>query len=315
MVNKELKNTSDILRFLNPYFTEKKFRILNKAVKLIQGMHSKKIKYDNIYLNRGDGSKLRVCVYYPIEKRENVPGILWIHGGGYAFGTPEQDEVYIKRFIDKSGCVVVSPDYRLSTENPYPAALIDCYRALVWLKKNGSKYGMRQDQIMIGGTSAGGGLTIAVSLYAKDRKKVSLAYQMPIYPMIDDRMETASSINNESAVWNTKSNKIAWKLYLGELFGRKEIPSYAAPARATDLTGLPPTCSFVGSLDPFRDETIEMMKKLKASGVEVNYKVFKGCFHGFDIICPGASISKEATKFLMDNFEYAVKNYFSPQSE
>ncbi len=172
---------------------------------------------------------------------------------------------------------------------------------------------MRDDQIMVGGDSAGGGLAIAVSLYARDKNEVAIAFQMPLYPMIDDRMLTLSAADNDAPVWNSKSNLVGWRLYLGELFGKPSVPAYAAPARAADLYGLPPACSFVGGIEPFRDETAAYVRKLRSSCVPVHYKVFDGCFHAFDVMCPKSGVAREASDFLIDRFRYAVKNYFSGQ--
>jgi acetyl esterase/lipase len=241
-----------------------------------------------------------------------VPGILWIHGGGYAIGVPEQDEGFIQRFIDESGAVVIAPDYTLSGEKPYPAALDDCYAALLWLRDKGERYGMRSDQIFIGGDSAGGGLTAAVSLLARDKGDVNIAFQMLLYPMLDDR-PTATSKENYAPLWNTKSNYNAWKLYLCQRYGSSDVPAYAAPARATDYSGLPPTCSFVGSVEPFRDETETYIQNLQEAGIKVAFKLFDGCFHAFDMVCGKSKIGKEATSFLMENFKYATQNYFAEQ--
>ena len=165
---------------------------------------------------------------------------------------------------------------------------------------------------MVGGESAGGGLTTALSLYARDKGEVNIAFQMPLYPMIDDRMITESARNNNAPVWNSNLNERAWKLYLGELYG-KDVPMYAAAARATDYKNLPPTVTFVGDLEPFRDETIEYVENLKKAGVPVKFEVYKGCYHGFDIACPDADISKKAIKFFIESFKYAVNNYFAAQ--
>ena len=124
----------------------------------------KKVKYEQIFVPRTDGSPLRLCLYMPPEGCHNAPGLLWMHGGGYALGLPEQDYAFIERFVLASGCFVVAPDYRKSTKAPYPAALHDCYQALLWLKEYGTSYGARKDQIFIGGDSAGGGLCAALSL-------------------------------------------------------------------------------------------------------------------------------------------------------
>lgn len=313
MIHPELRNRGSLIRAFWPFYTERKFRFVNFVLSVVKGKCRSKLNFEQKIITRADGSNLRICIYSPLTPATDVPGLLWIHGGGYASGLPEFDEVFIRRFVEESGCVVVSPDYRLSFETPYPAALEDCYSALLWLKEHGGEYGMRPNQIMVGGDSAGGGMTAAITLFARDKKEVAIAFQMPLYPMLDDRMDTESAAGNDAPIWNSKSNYIAWKLYLGDLFGKAEIPEYAAPSRAEDYTNLPPACSFVGSLEPFRDETMAYMVKLKESGTLVHFKVFEGCFHGFDIVSPKSSVAKEAISFLMENFKYAVENYFSEQ--
>jgi acetyl esterase/lipase len=301
------------IRFVIPKFTERIFRISASAITMMKGKCRSELKYEQIFIPRPDGSKLRLCIYSPLSPKINVPGLLWIHGGGYGLGTPEQDEAFIKRFVDASGCVVISPDYTLSIDKPYPAALDDCYAALLWLKENGGKYGARDDQLFVGGDSAGGGLAAAVSLYARDKGEVAIAFQMPLYPMIDDRMDTESATDNNAPLWNSKSNRIGWTLYLGDLFGKDDVPAYAAPARADDFSRLPPTCTYVGSVEPFRDETVAYIKKLRSNGVPVSFKIFEGCFHGFDLVCPKSNAAREAVGFLMDGFRYAAKNYYAGQ--
>ena len=290
-------------------------KVTKMMCRLLRGRHSNKMRYEQQYITRPDGSKLRICVYTPLQRKENVPGLLWIHGGGYAIGIPEQDDEFILRFVEASGCLVVSPDYTLSLDKPYPAALDDCYAALLWLAEHGGEYGVRKDQIFVGGDSAGGGLAAAVSLYARDncvrdKHGVKIAYQMLVYPMLDDR-HTGSSADNNAPLWHTTVNDASWKVYLGDLYGRADVPIYAAPGRAEDLTGLPPTCSYVGGIEPFHDETVAYMERLQKCGVPVHFKVFEGCFHAFDIMCPDAEVTKEAVRFLVDSFNYAVGNYFS----
>ena len=302
-----------MIRRILPHFTERTFRVANQILNLTRNRCREQLNFEVRWISRPDGSRLRLCIYSPLIPKSQVPGLLWIHGGGYAMGIPEMDHLRIRRFIAASGCVVVAPDYRLSSQSPYPAALEDCYAALLWLKTHGGEYGMREDQIMVGGNSAGGGLTAALSLYARDRGEVAIAYHMPLYPMLDDRMETASSRENDAPVWNSESNRIAWRLYLGDQAGGPDVPAYAAPARAADLTGLPPTCTFVGSIDPFRDETLAYVEKLTADGIPVNFREFPGCFHAFEIICPRSTVAREAWTFLLESFSYAVDHYFSSQ--
>jgi acetyl esterase/lipase len=137
---------------------------------------------------------------------------------------------------------------------------------------------------------------------------------MPIYPMIDDRMESESARDNNAPLWNSKLNAMAWNFYLSDLKTRHQpVPYDAAPARAGNYTNLPPTMTYVGELEPFRDETLAYVENLKNAGVPVEFVEFKGCFHGFDIFVPNASVSKQATEFAMTCFANAVDNYFAPQ--
>nr|AXS01252.1 Alpha beta hydrolase fold-3 domain protein [uncultured bacterium] len=276
---------------------------------------SRSLIYEQKWIKRPDGSDLRICLYLPkkpVKKPvEKTSGLLWIHGGGYSFGTPELEESFIKRFIAANDCVVVSPDYRLSIDAPYPAALEDCYTALLWLNDHCDEYNIRKDQLIAGGDSAGGGLTAALCLYARDKKEVKIAFQMPLYPMLDDRNNTESIKDNDAPVWNEKANCIGWKMYLGSLFETQNVPCYAAPARAADFSNLPPAISFVGGVDPFRDETITFMDKLKENNIPVHFKIFEGCFHSFDFLCTRTKAAKQAVSFLMDSFKYAAENYFA----
>lgn len=310
-IHPELRLAGRFIRFILPQFTERFFNFANLFLDNI-GLPdiSRGIESEVIYIERDDGSLIRTRIYYPRELGENVPGLLWIHGGGYALGVPETEVVFIEDFVKETGCFVVAPDYTNSPTAPYPAAFDDCYTALLWLKENGHKYGMRSDQIFVGGDSAGGGLCAAVCLKARDTGDVNIAFQMPLYPMLDDRMITPSSQNNDAPLWNTASNETAWKLYLGELYGTDNVPTYASPARETDYSGLPPTLTYIGDIEPFYDETVIYVENLRNAGVAVHFKVFPGCFHGFDLLS-FTSPSKQAHDFLLEGFIYASLNYFA----
>lgn len=311
-INPQIRTVGNLIRTVMPHFTESFFGVANFFLdNFISGLNlAYKVNYEEKYITREDGSLLRLCVYSPKDKKTGVPGLLWIHGGGYAIGAPEQDFSFIQDFVLASGCVVVAPDYINSTDVPYPAAFNDCYLALKWLRDNGKNYGMRDDQIFVGGNSAGGGLCASVTLAARDRGDVKIAFQMPLYPMLDDRMITESSQNNDAPIWNTKSNEIAWKLYLGEDYQTDKVSSYAAPARETDYSDLPPTLTYVGTIDPFRDETQIYVDNLNKADVAVQFKLFEGCFHGFDLLFY-TDVAKEARQFLLDGFMYATENYFA----
>lgn len=315
-VNKELKMRGAIIKAVIPSYTKKKFVFFNKVTKALfcGNALTKVVDYKQVFIEREDKTKLRLCVYSPKIKYSNVIGLLWIHGGGYAMGVPEQDIIFIKELMQKNNCVVVSPDYTLSVEKPYPAAIDDCYLALRWLKENSGELKVNTSKLFVGGDSAGGGLTAALSILARDRGEISIAFQMPLYPMLDAR-ETESSRNNNAPVWNTKSNNLAWKLYLGEYYGKDNVPKYASPAFETDYSNLPPTLTYVGDIEPFLDETKEYAQNLKNAGVPVQFKIFKGCFHGFDIVAGKTKIGKEARQFLIEWFDYATKHFSKKQPE
>lgn len=257
------------------------------------------------------GPDIRVRIFKPLNCTVPLPGMLYIHGGGITVGSPDLNLKMTRRFIEAEPCVIVSPHYRRSLEAPYPAALDDCYESLLWMKENAEELGMIPDRFIVAGHSAGGGLTAAVSLKVRDTKAVRIAFQMPIYPMLDDRMLTGSASDNNAPVWNSRANRYAWDRYLRDLQERRlPIPAYAAPARATDYTGLPPTISFVGGLEPFRDETVEYISRLKEAGVPVEFRVFEGCYHAFEVLAPKAAVSREAWHFLYDAFNRYLNLYF-----
>jgi len=181
------------------------------------------------------------------------------------------------------------------------------------MKQNAKALGIRDDQIFVGGNSAGGGLAAATTLYARDKGEVNIAFQMPLYPMLDDRMITESSRDNDAPVWDSISNAIAWKMYLGALHGTDKITKYAAPARETDYSGLPPTYTFVGTIEVFHDEVITYANNLRNAGVSVKIDVYEGCFHAFDQFGRQTKIGKDAIKNLLQEFVYAVDHYFAKQ--
>jgi acetyl esterase/lipase len=148
---------------------------------------------------------------------------------------------------------------------------------------------------------------------ARDRGDVRIAHQLPLYPMIDHRMVTASSQDNDAPLWSSRHNRIAWDLYLGGLAG-DAVPRYASPALETDCSGLPPTTTFVGELDPFLDETAGYVEALRAAGVPVEFRRYPRCYHGFDAVRPGAKASREANQFVCDRFAFAVDHHFAKQA-
>ena len=250
---------------------------------------------------------VKVRLYEPKKKDKLLPGVLYLHGGGYIMGSSEIYDNQCQGIISEIECVIISVDFRLAPEHPFPAPLEDCYAALKWFAENSEELSVDSSRIAVVGGSSGGGLTAALSLLARDRKGPSIVFQMPLYPMIDDRIMTPSS--NEiidGRVWNKKSCQKAWKMYLGSNKG--EVSPYAAPARATDLSGLPPTYTCVGDLDPFRDETMDYAARLRQAGVPTEFHLYPGCFHGFDGIVPTADISQRARKEYITALKFGLQN-------
>ena len=259
---------------------------------------------------------IRLLILRPKEQTaENVPGVLWIHGGGYQ--SLSAKTVFFSRALSltaKYGAVLAAPDYRLSKKHPYPAALHDCYTALRYLKEHAAELGVRSDQIMVGGESAGGGMTAALCMLAHDRGDVAIAYQMPLYPMLDDR-DTPSSADNHAPNWNTKRNHKARKRYLRDAYGTDVVSEYAAPARRKDLSGMPPCYTFVGDIEPFYCETVEYVRRLREAGVEASCDVYPNWFHAYDLLFPGKKVVREAIERFEAHYRFAAAHYFAPQNE
>lgn len=232
-------------------------------------------------------SGLKVRVYTPKNGATEFPGLLWIHGGGHILGTPEMDDGLCLKVAKEVGCIIVAPDYRLAPEFPYPADVEDCYSALVWMTEN---LPVSKDRVAVAGQSAGGGLTAAVAILARDNGDPAIHFQMPLYPMLDYRTVTPSAQQiTDHRVWCKDFNIAAWKMYLGDFSG--DVPAYASPSMADDLSNLPPAYIMVGQLDPFRDESITYAQRLMQAGVPVELHVVPGAFHSFENILPDTAMS------------------------
>jgi acetyl esterase/lipase len=250
-----------------------------------------------------DGHRVQVRIYSPVGEGRDRPCVLWIHGGGYIFGSglePDMRDPRLHGWVAAYGCVVVSIDYRLAPEHPYPAALDDCYAALAWTTGAADELGIDPARIAVVGASAGGGLAAALGLLVRDRGEHAIAFLELIYPMIDDRNDTPSSWNCDGPVLHRSGNLVAWHAYLGHEPGTGDVPAYAAPARADDLRGLPPTWIGVGTLDHFRDECVEYARRLLLADVPTELHVYPGAPHGFELIAPRAAVSRNCEHDLTD---------------
>lgn len=233
-------------------------------------------------------------VHRPAGVSGDLPCVYFMHGGGYVFGTYAMDDLRFDHWCRTLKCVGVSVEYRLAPETPYPGPLEDCYAGLRWVHENAAVLGVDRSRLGIGGASAGGGLAAGLALLARDRGEVSLAFQLLIYPMIDDKRVTESS-TWEVPIWSPRSNRDGWRAYLGELEGG-DVPIYAAAARATKLEGLPPAYIMVGALDGFLDEDVDYAMRMTHASVPVELHVYPGGPHGFDGLLPGTQLARRARK-------------------
>lgn len=264
--------------------------------------------YNVTIANHTNDANIRLRIYQPVDKQSNMPGIYWIHGGGFLFGVPEQDEAQSIRLAKEVGAVVVSVDYRLAPEHPYPAALLDSYDGLAWFAEHAAALGVDKERMAIAGASAGGNLCAALALLARDRGGPNLVLQMPLYPMLDDRLQTpAAQEDIDMRVWNNTSNRYAWRAYLGELAGSESVSQYMAPARATDLAGLPPMYTCVGNLDPFRDDTINYAARMAQAGIAVELHMYPDAYHAFEVMAPTATLSQQAVAEYIRVLNRALK--------
>lgn len=269
--------------------------------------NTKTVNIEDKIITGIDDNELRIRIYKPAHQNKELPVLLWIHGGGFVLGSIEENDPLCAQVVETANCVVVSVDYRLAPEHPYPAPLEDCYSALTWIADNSTKLNIDVNRIGVAGASAGGGLTAGLTLLARDRAYPSICFQMPLYPMINDGNNTPSANEiKEGMVWNQKTNEFGWKCYLGGLHGNVNVPIYAAPARAEDYSNLPYTYTCVGQLDPFRDETIAYVTKLAQAGVDVEFHLYPGAFHGFEVLNP----QSERAQQVVQEYVHAIKAGF-----
>jgi acetyl esterase/lipase len=221
------------------------------------------------------------------------PGIYHTHGGGMILGTRLDGVAGMLGWIVRHDAVLVTAEYRLAPEFPDPYPVEDCYAGLVWTAEHAAELGIDPTRILIGGASAGGGLAAGTALLARDRRGPALVGQLLICPMLDDRDGTVSTRQVDGVgVWDRGSNLTGWTALLGDRRGTDDVSIYAAPARATDLSGLPPAFIDCGSVEVFRDEDVAYATRLWASGVQAELHVWAGGFHGFDMMAAHAVVAR-----------------------
>lgn len=252
-----------------------------------------------------DGHRLRIVICNPNEQIENAPCIIWYHGGGMVLGTPDDSVHDMLDFVRQLKAVVVIPAYRLAPEYPYPAGLIDCYNTLLWVEQHAQQLQISPKKIIVAGSSAGGNLCVAVSLMARDKNGPSIAFQLPLYPMLDYQNNQPSNIHlTTPLVWNYEKNAEAWQMYLQHV---EVVDGYASPSYAQNYEGLPPTYTFVGTVDLFRDEVIAFVQRLTISNVPVEFHLYNGCTHGFDL--EDTPIGRHAKQELLNITKVYLKRY------
>lgn len=225
------------------------------------------------------------------------PALYWLHGGGMIAGSLQADQPYCTQLAAATGCVVIAANYRLAPEHPHPTPSEDAYAGLEWTVDHSGELGIDPHRLAVGGSSAGGGLAAAVALMARDRNGPTITFQYLMYPMLDDRQTSGSSIEFSGIpTWSRERNSFAWRCLLGDEAGSPTVSPYAAPGRVTDHADLPPALVQVGELDLFRDEDISYASCLMQAGVPVELHVYPGAYHGFELVAPDAAISRRALR-------------------
>jgi acetyl esterase/lipase len=255
------------------------------------------------------GHRIPLRIYRPRKAARPLGALVNFHGGAFVAGDLDTSETTVARYADRAGIVVVDVDYRLAPEHRFPAGVQDCYAALEWTAANAAALDVDPARIAVGGNSAGGGLAAAVALLARDSGGPGVAFQLLLYPVLDDRLTTRSVRElTDTPMWDAPSCVHMWRHYLGDAAGGAEVSPYAAPARAADtpggLAGLPPAYLLACEFDPLRDEDIAYAVALMHAGVSVDLHVVAGTFHGYNDL--PTAVSKRTTAEIADVLTRAI---------
>lgn len=241
--------------------------------------------------------QIRVLIYRHGNAEDDCPALLEIHGGGHILGSADMGDSSNRALARMIEGVVVSVDYRLAPETPYPGPIEDCYSALLWLYSQSKQLHIDPQRLGVIGTSAGGGLAASLCLMARDKGVVPLAFQGLLMPMLDNlsvaRHEASPPAHVGQHVWTAQNNRYCWRAMLGHIPNDEKVPCYAAAARASDLSGLPPTYIGIGSLDLFAEETLTYTQRLIEAGVPVDCHVFASAPHGYNAIAEASATHSE----------------------
>ncbi|WP_459758602.1 alpha/beta hydrolase, partial [Mycobacterium riyadhense] len=253
------------------------------------------VKVRRYTLDTDDGAALTLSWFYGTQTASPGSAVLYLHGGGMIVGLHEFGGLYdwlAARYVAESTVPMLLVDYRIAPEYPHPVPVEDCYAALQWLAAHADELGVDPARVAVMGDSAGGGLSAAVCLLARDRGGPAIALQLLIYPMLDDRTTLPDPELAPTAIWSYDDNITGWQALLGEHAGSESVSAYAAAARAADLSLLPPAYIDVGDLDIFRDEDLAYARRLARAGVTTEVHVHPGCPHVFDILAPNTAVSR-----------------------
>ena len=264
----------------------------------------------------GEDPDVTIRFFTPENADGPIPVLLWIHGGGFAIGTAASSDPFCVEVARELGIAVANVEYRLAPETRFPGPVNDCYAALTYIHARATELGIDPARIAVGGQSAGGGLAAGTVLKARDQGIVPVAFQLLEIPELDDRLATVSMTNFvDTPMWHRPNAILSWQFYLGESYSGPEDPNvsiYAAPARATDLTGLPPTYLCTMELDPLRDEGIDYAVRLLQAGVSVELHSFPGTFHGSALVAT-AEVSKRSSAEALNALKRGLRT-LSPVS-
>jgi acetyl esterase len=238
------------------------------------------------------GTSVGARIYVPTHSRGSIPAVVFFHGGAFVIGDLDSEHARCLRYAADAGCVVVSVDYRLAPEDPFPAAFDDAYAGLVWTSEHADELGIDASRIAIAGSSAGGALAASVAQAARDRRGPFIALQFLLYPVIDDSMGSYSMRKYvDTPVLDGINCAAMWKQYGG---GKNVDSKYFAPGRESDLANLPPACILTAGYDPLRDEGLLYAQRLMSADVPVELHHYASAYHAFDQIVPGADITHRA---------------------
>jgi acetyl esterase/lipase len=271
--------------------------------KMLQAQETEGVSVSKKLIHSAEG-EIPIFIYQPKNSDQNKPGILWIHGGGFIMGNADSND-FAGDFSKELNATVVSVDYRLAPEHPFPAGLYDSYTALLWMVENAKELGVDPKRIAVGGDSAGAGMAAGLVLRNRDEKGPEIALQFLLYPMLDNLHNTPSGSIEDYPVWNRQTSFNAWEMYLNGTPGVKASP-YASATRAKDVSGLPRTFITTGTVDLFRDEIIDYAQRLMASGVPTQLAVFPGMYHGGQVFVPDATVSQRMKRTYITALEDAL---------